>query len=433
VSHSVQRALQRDTSLVIHRVIIALILIGTALLAIGLAGGLGVAGGFGGGAAGLTALGMVAPGGTQPAVQYALPFTAGAHEHVEGPFTTFTVTPTTGVQTINPIDIPAYGYMTGIWIEVSASGGVGGTLGADGPWNLISSIALRDVGGQYIVNPVSGFDMYLINLFSPGNGAMNNNLANYPFYVGSAPNPAFALRVPVEITHRDALGALANQNSAANFKLELAFNSRAGSTTVDYTTPPLLTVKLWYEGWTLPAAQSMRNEPQSQVPPLLGTGLTQSKTSVSSIVGANTFKIEKVGNLIRNIILVGRNSSGVRADACLPDVMSFNWDGNMILQASVRYMQAWVYEKLSGVLTWPVGVVVIPFAHGGQQGEGRLGNEGPDLWFPTTQSSRLEVVGSVATAGTLDKIVSEVAPIEATQPDRYQTPNDTGRLMAPAQ
>lgn len=362
-----------------------------------------------------------------------LPFTAGAHEHVEGPFATLTVTPTAAVQVLNPIDVPAYGYFRSIWIEVDGAGGAGGTLGADAPWNIIQNVALKDVGGGQIVNPMSGWDLYLVNLFAPGNGAFNNNLANYPFYVGTAPNPKFAIRVPVEITARDALGALANQNSAANYKLELSINSRAGMTSADFTTPPTLTIRCWYEGWTLPAAQSMRGEPQSQVPPLLGTGLIQSKVNVGTLAGAQTIKVTKMGNLLRNVIFVGRTAAGARSDACLPDVANFMWDGNNFLQASVRYMQAWAFEKLSGNVTWPTGVMLLPYAHGGVQSEGRLGNEGPDLWFATTQSTRFEVVGNVTTPGSIDVITSEIAPVEMTQPERYVTPNDTGRLMAPAQ
>lgn len=429
MTYSIERAIRNQVQWSIQTALILFAAIGAVLFLAFLVGTLGGVAGLAGGAA-LMSLGAVATPGAQPAVMPVIPFTGGSHEHVEGPFATLTVTPTTAVQVLNPIDIPAYGYFRSIWVEVDGAGGAGGTLNADGPWSIIQSISLQDVNGSNIVNPIDGFSLWLINLFSP-HMAFNNNPGNYPFYVGTAPNPKFALRVPVEITARDALGSLANQNSAANYRLNVSINSRANMTTADFTTPPVLTLRFWYEGWTLPAAQSMRGEPQTQIPPLLGTGQVQSKVSRSTIVGENTLGITKLGQLLRNVILVGRNPSGVRADACLPDPITLNWDGNSLFKASSRYLQARAFEMLSGAITWPAGVVLIPFAHGGDANN-KLGNESPDLWFPTTQSTRLEVVGTVATAGSVDQIVTEIAPIEQTQPERYMVPSDTGRLISPS-
>jgi hypothetical protein len=163
----------------------------------------------------------------------ALPFTASSHEHVELA-ATLTVTPTTAVQQLNPIDIPASGYFRSLFIEVVAAGGAGGTLAADAPWNIISSLALKDVNGSHIISPIDGYALYMANVF--GGFDFNNNPANVPWFSGSAPNPAFGVRVPVEVIARDALGALANQNSAANYKLELAINSIASRRR--WRTPP---------------------------------------------------------------------------------------------------------------------------------------------------------------------------------------------------
>lgn len=357
----------------------------------------------------------------------ALPFTASAHEHVELA-ATLTVTPTTAVQQLNPIDIPASGYFRSLFIEIVAAGGAGGTLAADGPWNIISSLALKDVNGSHIISPIDGYALYCANLF--GGFDFNNNLANVPWYSGSAPNPAFGLRVPVEVIARDGLGALANQNSAANYKLEMAINSIAGQASVAYTTAPVFTIRVWYEGWTLPAAQSMRGEPQAQVPPLLGTGQYLNAVTRPVVVGTNNTPVNRVGNLIRNLILIGRDVSGVRQDTVLPDMAELRWDGNAIFTSSVRYLKAYAMQKLAGAVTFPTGVVVFPFSH---LLTGRMGNESPDLWLPTTQSTRLEVVGPSAVAGNIQLVVNDVAPVEQTQTERYQVPNDTGRLNAPAQ
>lgn len=360
----------------------------------------------------------------RPAVVTALPFTASAHEHTE-PATTLTVVQTAAIQNLNPIDVPAYGYLRHLVIEVVASGGTGGTAAADGPWNIIQSVSLQDVNGANIVGPIDGYALFIANLL--GGYAFNNNPTNLPSFVGTAPNPAFQIRVPVEISARDGFGALANQNSAANYKLSLSINSTANAYSVAPSPLPTYTIKVWLEAWTVPAAQNNRGDVQAQVPPLLGTGQFWSQMTRTTLLGNNTVQLTRVGNLLRNIALIGRDVSGVRTDTVLMDPVQFNWDGNQIHNASLRYFKNYLFEKVGGAFTYPAGVMALPFSHGLT---GRMGDESPDLWLPSSQSSRLEFVGTTLAAGSIQVVTNEVAPIEPNQAQRYQVPNDTGRLAA---
>lgn len=353
-----------------------------------------------------------------------LPFVASAHEHTEPAFS-LTVTPGAAVQNINPLDIPASGYFRSLFIEVAASGGVGGTGAADFPWNLIQSIGLQEVNGSTIMSPIDGYALYIANVV--GGYAYTNDPAQAPFHVGSSPNPVFYLRVPVEIAAKDGLGALANQNAAAQYKLSLAINTLAAAFSVAPGTPPTLTIKGWLEAWTLPAPQDNRNRPQAQVPPLLGTGQYWSQTTRSVLVGSNTLGITRVGNYLRALVFIARDGTGARNSAVFPDPFRFNWDGNMIHNASQRYMQQMFREKVNGPFTLPAGVFVLPFNH---VTTGRMGNEDPSLWLPTTDSSRLELDGNSATAGSIQTLVNEVAPVEVNQAERYQFPNQTGAVAA---
>jgi hypothetical protein len=362
----------------------------------------------------------------QPAAVAALPFVASAHEHVEPAFTQ-TVTPGASVQQLNPIDIPAYGYIRHIFLEVVASGGTGGTIAADGPWNLFQQITLQDVNGSNIFGPIDGYAAYIANLV--GGYAFRNNPVDSPWFVGSAPNPAFYLRIPVEVSHKDGLGALANQNSAANYKLTLAINTVAAAFSAAPSPVPTLTIRGWLEAWTIPAAQDNRGRPQAQVPPLLGSGQYWSSRLQSGIVvGANTIPMTRLGNYIRALAFIARDGSGVRQDTVFPDPFQFNWDGMTIRNQSQRYAQQDFYEKTQGTLTRPTGVFILPFNHGGP--DAALGNEDPDLWLPTTQSSRLEVAGNSAVAGSVQVLTSEVAPIESDQTQRYVVPNRDATMVA---
>lgn len=365
----------------------------------------------------------------QPGVVAALPFVASAHEHVEPAFTV-TVTPTASVQQVNPIDIPAYGYLRYIFLEVSASGGVGGTGATDFPFNIFQQLTLQDVNGANLFGPVDGYAAYVANLV--GGYSARPNPIDSPFYVGSAPNPVFYLRIPVEISRKNGLGALANQNSGANYKLSMAINTIAAMTpSTAFTTPPAIQIRGWLEAWTLPAAADNRGRPQAQVPPLLGTGQYWStRTQSGVVVGNNTIPFTRLGNYIRNVVLIGRDASGARADTVIPDPISFNWDGMTIRNQSQRYAQQDFYEKTLGVITRPTGVFVLPFSHGGEIAT--MGDEDPDLWLPTTATSRLEITGSSAAAGTVQVLTNEVAPVEQDQTQRYVTPNQDARQTAAA-
>jgi hypothetical protein len=362
-----------------------------------------------------------------PAAIPALPFVASSHEHVEPAFTV-TVTPGAATQQLNPIDIPAYGYLRYLFLEVSASGGAGGTLAADGPWNLFQSINLQDVNGSNIFGPLDGYSTYLTNLL--GGYANRSNPADSPFYVGAAPNPVFYLRIPVEISRKNGLGALANQNSAANYKLAMTINTAAAMASVAFTTPPTFTIRGWLEAWTLPAAQDSRGRPQAQVPPLLGTGqYWSSRTQSGILAGSNTVALTRLGNYIRTLVFVARDNTGARADTVFPDPWQWNWDGMTLRTQSQRYSHQDFYEKTDGTVTRPTGVFVLPFNHGGPLAA--FGNEDPDLWLPTTQSSRLEIAGTSAVAGSIQVLTNEVAPIEQDQAARYISPNQDATLAAP--
>lgn len=362
----------------------------------------------------------------------ALPFTASAHEHVE-PMFTRTVALTTATQDLDPIDVPAYGFLRHIWLGVSTTiAAVGAvTNGPDFPWNLIRTITLNDVNGGNIVGPISGYSLYLANLI--GGYVYVNDPEDYPQF-SSGLSPAFMLRVPVEISARDGFGAWPNQNAAANLKLSIGINS----VTAAYTSPPATsqaTIRIdgYIECWTIPAATDSRGRPQSQTPPLMGTGQFWSSSTRTISVGENTPVVTRVGSFLRALVCIYRTAAGARSDAVAPTTLRLNWDGIQIHNMSQAYGKDYMANKINSnsanaALAIPAGVYVFPFNHGLT---GRMGNETPDLWLPTTQSTRLEVVGTSAAAGTVEFLVNDVAPFEANQGERYQVPNETGTLVAP--
>lgn len=361
--------------------------------------------------------GAVANG--QPAMTAALPFTSAAHEHVEPAFTLSNAY-STATFPFNPVDIPAYGYLRHVLLECSVAGASAGTAVADGPWSALSSVVLQDVNGANIFGPMDGYATYIANLL--GGYANRQNPLDSPLYdVSTAYSPKFYLRVPVEVSRSDGFGALANQNAAANYKLSLTQSLLANFLTA-VTGTATLTIRGWLEAWTLPAPTSDRGIPQAQAPPLLGSGQYWSARSQVVSTGSNTVGLTRVGNYIRALGFIGRDNSGVRTNASLPDPFQFNWDGMAIFNTSQGYMRNYLYEKTNGILTLPTGVLSLLYNYGGSAGD--TGNDPSTLWLPTMQSSRLEITGTWAGAGTMQILTNEIAPVDADQATRYQFQNN---------
>lgn len=362
-----------------------------------------------------------------------LPFTSSAHEHTEPAFTV-TATPGVTEQQLNPLNVPANGWLRNVMLQIDASGGTIGTgvANADYPFSLFSNVLLQEVNGGNIVGPgINGYDAFLINLL--GGYAFRSDPRDMPAFVGTAPNPVLTLRVPAEVSQHDGLAALSNQNASALFQLLLSVAALAQQyTTVGTVAPGPHVIKGWLEAWTLPTATDRQGRPQMQGPPLVGTGQYWSKRSKAVLVGANTVEFTRLGNLVRLWALIARDATNVRVDTVFPDPMFFNWDGFALQsQVSQRYMKQYLFEKVLTAGAAIAGVFALPFNHGGS-GEGRMGNEDPNLWLGTTQASRLEISGNSAVAGQIQVLTNEVAPIEANPAQQYTSPNRTGQLANPA-
>lgn len=350
-----------------------------------------------------------------------VPFVAAAHEHVEPAFTK-TATLGAATQQLDPIDVPSYGYLRHMFLEITSASGTIGTFvaGADFPWNIIQSITLLDVNGAPIVGPIDGYALLWANIL--GGYVFRQDPRDSPWFVGSAPNPAFFIRVPVEISHYDGLGSLANQNSAAPYKLQITLNSTTAIGTGAFGVAPTITIRGWLEAWSLPNAQDVRGRPQQQLPPVHGTGQFWTSRRPDVLAGNITVPVNRVGNLLRNLLFISRDASGVRVDTSFPDPILLNWDGRQQYQHSQRHMQQMLFERLVDV-TRDVGVWAYTFDHSQM---GRAGDDTPNLWLPTVQSTRLEIAGTIAVSGSIQVVVNDVQPVEVIPAERYTENSRTG-------
>lgn len=374
-----------------------------------------------------TAKGSSQKGAAQPNRVQALRFVASAHEHRE-PILTQSVTPGAAPIPSNPtnIPIPAYGFIGHVVLLVSWSGGVSGTLAADAPWNFFQNVSIQDVNGAYLQNPVDGYSLLMENVY--GGYAFKQDPRLSPAYSSSATAGAFLLRVPVMVTRHNAYGALANQNAAAPYQLSWTVNPSTTIYSAAPTTIPTFTISAYLEAWSQPNARDLKGRPQAQLPPLHGSTQQWTIYTKAVAVGNNVTQLPRVGNTIRTIIAICRDGTGARNGAVMPTPFSFNLDSRVLSNETAQLRQFLQTEGIAGTATLDTGVYVFYFNNSIL---GHLGDETSDLWLPTVQSTRLEMVGNSATAGNIEFLTNDIVQVEVDQAARYVMDSQTGDLTYP--
>lgn len=362
------------------------------------------------------------------AVVPVVPFIRASAEHREPIMDVSRALAATGAQDLGVFDVPAYGYMRSIVLVVTATGAVGGTLAEDGPFNILQNVALQEPNGATIAQFDTGYSLYLANKWGGYRDANGADPKSSPAYSqDAAGNFTFLLRIPVEISAREALGALPNQNSAANFKVRLSLGSGAagaGNTYSAITTQPTVRVRAYLEAWDQPEVQ-VAGQTNQVTPPALNTTQFWSAQTYNVGAGQQQIRLTRVGNYVRNLIFVLRRGGTSRANghADMPDPATLYLDTRPLDVIERNNWLNQMYERTGfggraagGALTGSValdaaggldaGVFMYDFAH---EFDNSLGRETRDLWLPTLGSSRLELQGSFAQAGTLTVLTNDVA------------------------
>lgn len=364
-----------------------------------------------------------APQGTVQALR----FVASAHEHRE-PIIQQSVVPTTTTQQAVPsnIPIPSYGFLSHVLLDVQWSGGTGGTLAADAPWNFFQSLSIQDVNGAYLQNPIDGYALLQENIYGGYGFRQDPRLS--PQYAAATTEGRFLIRIPVQVTRHNAYGSLANQNAAAPYQLSYTLNTIANIWSVAPGVVPTFTIKAFLESWSQPNSRDLRGRPQAQLPPLHGSTQQWSQYTKPVVVGNNVIQLPRVGNTIRTIVVIARDGSGVRSDSVLQDPFTLNLDSRVLTSESVAVRKHLMGESLVPSATVDTGVLAFYFNNSIQ---GRIGDESSDLWLPTVQSTRLEYDGTAASAGNYQILTNDIAQVEVDQASRYVMESATGDLTHP--
>jgi hypothetical protein len=361
----------------------------------------------------------------------ATPFVRASAQHTEPVGYDVSTVMAAGVTTLPDIQVPAYGFLRSIILVVTCAGTSGAAVfGPDGPFNILQNVVLQEPNGAQIANFPSGYDLFLCNKYG-GYQYANDPRSSINWTINPTGGVfSFTLRIPVEIDVRSALGSLPNQNSGALFRVKLNLGGyTAGANNVYSTLPataPTVRIRAYAEEWDQPEA-STNGVANQTVPPALNTTQYWSRQDFVVNSGQSNVRLTRMGNYLRNLIFVWRDSTGARAanDLLFPDPATIYYDTRPLDTVSRavwldRIQNRYGYGGyVAGNTNLAAGTALGVDSGGGRDSsvwpfdfchefDGAVGFENRDLWLPTYSSTRFEVGGTWGAAGTLTVLTNDV-------------------------
>ena len=219
---------------------------------------------------------------------------------------------------VGPIDVKAYDYMRSILLKVETTiigGGTTTSVGSkDYPFNIISYLRVKQPNGQTMYSVSNGQHAAMIQKYSLVRPSLQSDPRSDPDFVataGTAPTVTFGVRIPFELDLRDALGALPNKDAAAPFTIELGLNSTSTIFSTAPVTAPTIKITPFLEAYDQPP-ETLDGKSVETTPPNMNTLQRWTEQSVTMVSGAFDVRVRKLGNYVRELLFLSKNSSGVR-------------------------------------------------------------------------------------------------------------------------
>lgn len=213
------------------------------------------------------------------------------------------------------VQLPATGWVRRLSLFFSQAN-TGSALGTniDLPFNLISAITVTDATGQPIFQPISGYNLYLVNKYLPK--PFNSNIPSYvkdpamgPDFTLSATAATWRLDLDFEVDSTSGYGCIPNLDSNASLQLKVDYaavtQAFTGSTVAN------LSMRVEQEYWA-PVSSTQGGVPVDTAPPGAGDYReVRYETQTATAQAENLVTLTNRGGLIQGCILVSR-AAGVR-------------------------------------------------------------------------------------------------------------------------
>jgi hypothetical protein len=346
-----------------------------------------------------------------------------------------TVSNLAGSTSFQPIQLPATGFVRRISLFFTASvtsASAGAVVAGDGPWNLISGITLTDATGQPIFQPISGYNLYLVNKYLPA-GAEKTNTPNpwgnphmgpeFAFASTSTVGTAtFRLDIDLEQDANTGYGCIPNldSNASLQLKIDVAASTVAFSGTTTSAATVSVRVSQYY--WA-PVGSTLNGVPVATTPVGFGDYVeTRYETQTVTASAENTVNVTNRGGMIKGLIAVSR-AAGTRTAYTATNNVGLILDNNpvdegipleehyAILRRTYGYFGADLttsYAPLTaGVLPGlDRGVQVWPF---------QTLSGGRDSWLSTRVGSQLQLKVTPGTSASTLELITQLAQVKSAE------------------
>lgn len=335
-----------------------------------------------------------------------------------------TRTLTASTQRLPTYELDTDGFTAGLYVLVNivtAGNAAAVTFAADGPYNAVDTITFSDTSNNPILGPMGGHDLYVAVKY--GGYSFVDDQKQSPIYSvttgggATGGSATFLLLVPIEIVHRDALGALLNKSASAVFKLDITLAANATIYGVAPTTPGTARVRVQQYGWMDPNATDLKGNPVAQNPPALNSVQYWDKQTYTLNAGSISQRLQTFDGMVRNVIFELRDNTGSRAqgDSDFPDPFLLQYETATPIQRVKAVWQHMIGQH------W--GYVGAAEAAGGRDNgtypetycrdfglkpgaESRLG------YLPVSAATALRMQGTIGGAGshTMTALINYVVP-----------------------
>lgn len=378
------------------------------------------------------AVDVQAPEGTAAAAASpALRFTIGSRTQRRFA-NTQTVSNLAGATSFQPIQLPATGFNRKVSLQFTAAmacASAGAVVAGDAPWSLIANITITDATGQAIYQPISGYNLYLVNKYLAVGSVENTNRPSFQANPHMGPEFAFAatattgtavfrLDLDFEQDFNTGYGSIPNLDSNASLQLKIdvaVYTVAFTGTTVSAATLALRTTQ-WY--WA-PVAGNIGGVVAETQPVGFGDYVeTRFETGVASASVENILTFTNRGGQIKGLILVSR-AAGVRTAYTAATPVGLLLDNNAIdegvlLEEVLDYLRR-VYGYLGTDLTTSYAPLTPGILPGLDRGvivwpEYALSG-GRDSWMTTRVGSLWQAKVTPGAAATTYEAVTQIAQV----------------------
>jgi hypothetical protein len=325
---------------------------------------------------------------------------------------------------LQPWTLQATGWLARLWARVDYTT-TAGTLAADSPFIIFSSVQLNDVNNEAIFGPFDGYTWFLTNKY--GGYYFADDPATNAVYTASGTAGTFIMQIPLEIVNRDPIGDVASVNNTATLTLIMQLN--AAATAFPSATAWSVRVRGTQEFYWEPRKADKQGRPIAGAPPANGTTQywTQGSVPIAAAGVINTQLITGLGYPFRAYLWMYRGTGGARSSG------ETNWPDPLIglkFEANFLYTQytkadwqadiarCFGYTATTFDVRGAAGAGVIPGKENGVYGTWfnqdfflqRPGAETRRAYLVTSPGSNFIINGNFGVAGNLYEVVNYVAP-----------------------